>query len=330
MNSVLRIGLIGCGRMARLHARGYKRAAATIAAVADVVPEAAAKLGAELGCPAFADYREMLATAQLDAVSVTSPPAMHRENVAAATASGIPILCEKPLAESAASAKVIAEAATSAGVIFMVGFFHRFHEPLVRLRELVRSGDLGTPVTVRSRFSIDSRQDLRPWIKNPAVAGGGQVMDTAVHSLDILRFVTGSEIEEVQALTAIVRPGPTVEDTALILARGALGNLGIVEAYGAAPFRGYELWAQGTAGEALVGWDPPTLRVRTHQNPEWVDLPMITTSALDRVDAGIAHFVDCVRTGRHPEEATGADGIRALVLAEGVYRSALSGSRVSV
>lgn len=330
MTETLRVGLIGCGRIGRIHLAGYQKTGVTIAAVADVNPEAAQKLASELGCAAYTSVETMLAEARLDAVSVATPPAMHRECTVAAARAGVPALCEKPLAESLASAQALQREVEATGTHCMVGFFHRFHEPLIKLREALAAGELGKPVTMRSRFSIDYRNDTRPWIKNPSIAGGGAVIDVSMHSLDILRFASGSEMTSVRAATATFKPGPAVEDTALMILEGESGNLFMVESYSAAPFRGYELWVQGTTGEAVVGWDPPVLRVRTHAAPDWREVPVTATSAFDRFDRGVAYFVDCVRRGVAPERASLADGVQSMALAEAAYKAAATGQRISL
>jgi predicted dehydrogenase len=323
MNEPVRIGIIGCGQMGRIHAAGYQKAGARVVAVADIQGEAARSLAGELGAEAYTDYRAMLAAGGLDAVSVTTPPAMHRENVAAVAEAGLPVFCEKPLAESLPSARALVAEVEAAGVPFMVGFFHRFHEPLVKLKELLEAGTFGRPVTIRSRFGVSPTTDRRPWIKDPAIAGGGAMMDTAVHSMDIVRFLSGAEIVSVQAVT----DGKPMEETTLVILTGSSGDLGLVEAYGAAPFRTYELWLQGSSGEAMVGWHPPSLRVRTKDEPQWRDVAIEATDAMDRFHAGIAYFVACIRTGRRPDRATGLDGVRAIELADAAYRAARTGTR---
>lgn len=338
MTEPLRIGIIGCGQMGRIHATGYRKAGAQVVAVADLRGEAARTLAADLNCTAYEDYHAMLAAERLDAVSVATPPAMHRENVAAVARAGIPIFCEKPLAEGLASARALVAGVAEMGTPFMVGFFHRFHEPLVKLKSLVEAGAFGRPVTIRSRFSVMATADRRPWIKNPAIAGGGAMMDTAVHSLDIVRFLTGAEVATVQAVTlgapgqplTAGAPHQTMEETAVVVLQGRNGDLGIVEAYGAAPFRGYELWLQGSKGEAVVGWHPPSLRVRTVDQPEWQEVAVQATDAYDRFYGGIAYFVECLRCGRRPDLATGEDGVRAIELAEAAYRAAKSGARITL
>jgi predicted dehydrogenase len=318
----IKVGVIGVGRMGRLHVTGYKRAGAQVVAVADVSATSPEMAAFDCNAAVYTDYERMLDEEELQAVSVCTPPSAHHAAAASAARRGLAVLCEKPLAQDAAVARHLADAVGAAEVPFMVGFFHRFHEPLVVLRRLVEENAFGRPIVVRSRFSLDSSDDTRPWISDVAIAGGGAMMNTAVHSLDIVRFLTGADVTVTASTVAYGGPSATVEDTALVMLDGERGDLGIVEAYGAAPFRTYELWLQGRKGEAIVGWDPPALRLRTAQDAAWREVPVTASSALDRIDRGIAYFCSCVKAWRKVQEATGADGVRAIELAESAYRMA--------
>jgi predicted dehydrogenase len=264
----------------------------------------------------------MLAEQQLQAVSICTPPAMHSAPAIAAARRGVAAFCEKPLAQDVGAARVLADTVASTGVPFMVGFFHRFHEPLVKLRELLTEGTLGRPVVVRSRFSLlDSIDGTRPWITDVAVSGGGAMINTAVHSLDIFRFLTTANATVRGSLIAS-RSGVALEDTAILLLSADSGDLGIIEAYGSAPTKTYELWAEGPRGEAIVSWDPPALRLRMAGDAHWSSVPISATDALDRIDRAIAYFCGCVQEGRQPDEATGEDGVSALELAACAYQVA--------
>ena len=113
-----------------------------------------------------------------------------------------------------------------------------------------------------------------------------------------------------------------MEDTAMLLLRADNGDLGIVEAYGAAPTTTFELWAEGTRGEAVVSWNPPALRLRMAGDANWSSLPINATNSLDRIDSGIAYFCRCVMEGQQPNMAGGEDGVTALELAERAYQVA--------
>jgi predicted dehydrogenase len=316
----VRVGVIGVGLMGRLHIAGYERAGAKVVAVADVDAELAQTVGRSCNGEVFTDYEQLLERDDLHAISICTPPAMHRLEAIAAAERGLAVLCEKPLAESSDAAHQLAEAVGAAGVPFMVGFFHRFHEPLILLRQLIAEGRFGHPIVVRSRFSLTA--DKRPWIRDAAVAGGGTMMNSAVHSLDIIRFLTGAEVTVRGSVLSHGQPAAPLEETAIVLLDGAHGDLAIVEAYGAAPFRTYELWLGGGRGEATVSWDPPGLRVRLTGQDQWEDVPVSASTALERIDRGIAYFCSCVKQSRQVEEATGRDGVAAVELAQSAYRAA--------
>ncbi len=319
MTDGIRVGVIGAGQIGNLHILAYRKAGASVVAVADVNPASAAAAAKSSDAVAYTDYAQMLAREELQAISVCTPPAMHRSAAIAGARRGLAVLCEKPLAESSESARELAEAVKATGVPFMVGFFHRFHEPLVLLRQLINDGTFGRPVVLRSRFSLTAGDDKRPWVSDVAIAGGGAMMNSAVHSLDIVRFLTGADASVQGAVLSYGEPAGAVEETAIALLSGARGDLGIVEAYEAAPFRTYELWVKGKAGEAVVSWDPPGLKVRMAKEAQWKDVPISAETALERIDRGIAYFCSCVKEWRQVGEATVTDGVRAVELAQSVY-----------
>lgn len=320
MTEGIKVGVIGVGQIGHLHVRAYEKAGAKVVAVADVNPVTAEAAGKSCNAAAYTDYEQMLAREELQAISVCTPPAMHKSAAIAGAQRGLAVLCEKPLAERTATARELAEAVRATDVPFMVGFFHRFHEPLVILRQMINEGTFGRPIVVRSRFSLGD--DNRPWASDVAIAGGGAMMNSAVHSLDIVRFLTGADASVQGAVLSYGEPAGAVEDTAIALLNGARGDLAIVEAYQAAPFRTYELWVKGKSGEAIVSWDPPGLRLRKAGEEEWKEVPINAATALERIDRGIAYFCSCVKERRQVEEATVMDGVRAVELAQSVYRIA--------
>jgi len=322
VSDMIRVGIIGFGIMGRRHLSAYERAGQQVVAIADVNWRFSADLAPDQSVAMYSDYELMLAEQELDAVSVCTPPAMHADAAIAAATAGVAVLCEKPLAEDARKARELADIVAATGVPFMVGFFHRFHEPLMKLRDLLRENALGKPVVMRSRFSVDSDREVREWVSDVAISGGGAMVNSAVHSLDIFRYLTGSDANVSGSAVSKSLPGAVVEDTALVLLCGNEGDLGIVEAYGSAPFRTFELWMQGPEGEAIVTWDPPGLRLRRRPSTTWEALPISAVDPFERIDRGISYFCSIVAAGRQPEEATATDGVRALELVESAYRVA--------
>lgn len=320
-----KLALIGCGFMGRLHVEGWKRAGLTTSAVADSHFPLAQEVAAGIPeCRAYADWQTMLDAEKPDIVSIATPPGAHRDPAVIAASRGIHVLCEKPMAGTLEDAREIRRAVSASRSLFMVGHWHRFHEPMQELRARIRAGELGDQLTIRSRFSFRPARNPRAWTKDKAMAGGGAVFNTAVHSLDIFRFLAG-EVSGVQAYLPRRGSGDGFEDTAVLILAGTDGNIGIVEAYETAPVRAYEFWVAGSKAEARVGWDPPSLEMQTAENPEWVSIPVQAQSRLDRVWSGIQYFSDCLKAGKMPEEGTLEDGVRSIALVEAAYKASSGG-----
>src|SRR5688572_33265451 len=128
MKDKFRIGIVGCGGIAREHVRAYQAIAGVeIAQVFDVVDVAARLLAKAAGARVAGLVEEMAASASVDAVSICTPPAMHPQNAAPFLAAGIAVLCEKPLAATLDAAGALAEQVRRSDSPFMVAFCHRFH-----------------------------------------------------------------------------------------------------------------------------------------------------------------------------------------------------------
>lgn len=190
----LRIGLIGCGRAAeRIYLPAFGRVAtARLAAVADPSPERRELVGAVMDAPAFASAEEMLAACDLEAVIVATPPETHVDLAEAALARSLAVLVEKPLAADMDDARRLAEAAARADRPVMVGFNRRRLAAAERLRALLASLDGGS-------IRIESEFHALPTVWDPVSGVRDPLDDLASHHLDLFRFLTGSEIESVDA-----------------------------------------------------------------------------------------------------------------------------------
>lgn len=330
MSEPIRVGIVGCGLMGRLHADAFGRAGAAVVGVVDADAEVAGRLAARCGAVPYATCEELLEEAAPGCVSICTPPAAHAAPALAAAAHGLPVLCEKPLAENLESAIRLTARLKAARVPVMVGFFHHFFEPVERALELIRAGDLGGPLVVRNRFSIPPNPGHGAWRQNREVSGGGAVMNTAIHSFALFTLLSGCHPGRVSGLVRRRNPAGGLEDTVLALLETPQGDLGIVESYEGAPFRLYELDVQGPRGEARVRWDPPSLRVRTAEETGCREVPVAATDALDRIDAGIAYFLACASRGSPPQRATLDEAVAAMRMADAMYRAAGSGRPVEL
>lgn len=147
----IRIGIIGCGRIADLHAAAYRSCPhASIQAVCDTNPETAERRKREWkAAAAYRDYRKLLRDPAVDAVEILTPHTCHEEMVIAALKAGKHAALQKPMATDMASAKRIAEAASKSGRVFKVTENYIFYPPLQRARDLIRTGAIGAPQNIR-------------------------------------------------------------------------------------------------------------------------------------------------------------------------------------
>jgi myo-inositol 2-dehydrogenase/D-chiro-inositol 1-dehydrogenase len=212
----LRVGVIGVGRIGRMHAELLAREVngAAVSAVYDARSESARDVASELGVRAAGSVDEIL-DGDADAVAICSSSETHADLLIAAAHAGKAVFCEKPVSlELAELDRALAEV-RSAGVPFQIGFNRRFDPAHASVRDAVASGAIGDPHLVR----ISSRDPAPPplaYVKN----SGGLFLDMMIHDFDMARYLTGTEVVEVFARGA-VRIEPTFEqvgdiDTAVV------------------------------------------------------------------------------------------------------------------
>ncbi|HEY5796797.1 MAG TPA: Gfo/Idh/MocA family oxidoreductase [Bosea sp. (in: a-proteobacteria)] len=224
MTAPLRIALVGAGLIGRAHLERLDASPdCDCAAICDPTDSAKA-LAAERGTPWFACITEMLAAMKPDGAIIATPNALHVPGAIECLEAGVPVLIEKPLAESVAAAELLVAVQARTGVP-VLGGHHRRHNPIVKAaRRLVQEGGIGRLVAVNSLFLIRKPDDYFDvaWRREP---GGGPVLINLIHDIDNLRFICG-EIDSVQAMTSNATRGFAVEDTAALIFRFANGALG--------------------------------------------------------------------------------------------------------
>ena len=212
--SPIKIGLIGCGRIAQsVHLRILPRLPGVeLAALAEIDEERREEARTVVPqADAFSDYRDMLAMPQLDAVVICLPNALHAEAAIAACAQGKHIYIEKPLATNLDEGKRMLAAWRRSGKVGMVGFNYRFNPLNQSLRRQMNAGRIGKVIAARSVFSTfhGSRDEWRDQRKS----GGGALLDLASHHVDLTRFLFGKEIV---AVSASLRSTRHEDDTAIL------------------------------------------------------------------------------------------------------------------
>jgi len=204
----IRMGFIGCGGNATGHiGRALEMPEVRVAALCDVNSASIARVKERypaLGeAPVFADYQKMLAQVELDAVEISTPHTLHFEQIMASLDRGLHVLTEKPMVCTSAHARAAIEKSRAAGKILMVAYQRHLAPQFRYVRNQIMAGELG-----KIQF-ISALQDqnwylgtLGTWRQQLSLSGGGQLNDSGSHLLDILLWMTGLEVEEVQALMA--------------------------------------------------------------------------------------------------------------------------------
>jgi predicted dehydrogenase len=323
-DGTLRIGLIGCGGIAPVHLQSYQANERTeVVAVADLNQAAASALAEKAGATAYADYQQMLANEQLDAVGLLTPPANHRAIAEEALVAGLHILSEKPLATTAADAQAMADAAKSAGKLLLVAQCHRFHEPVRRAKAHLAAGDLGEISTYRNRFGyLTGKPDDR------TRGRGGILLDNGSHSSYLFRYLVGEvasafgwapadQLAQIQDLCVC---------TMLLQAGNGVG--GVIELDGAARPCPNAIEVFGTKGSATIDYGGgPSLFRPAQGEPVPLDDPALPGN--HRFQREIDHFVRCVLDGEKPEIGA-EEGVADLRVLEAAYEGMTTGETVAV
>jgi predicted dehydrogenase len=220
----LGVGWIGRHRMEAMLATGAIEAAA----IADLAPEMAQAALALAPSAELADGFDELLRLDLDGMVIATPSALHAAQSIAALERGLAVFCQKPLGRTAAEARAVVDAARAADRLLAVDLSYRFTQGMQAIRRLLREGELGRPFALDLTFHNAYGPD-KPWFYDPALSGGGCVMDLGVHLVDLALWLTDfPEVSEVSAhLLAggepLTEPAGTVEDYAVATLRLATG-----------------------------------------------------------------------------------------------------------
>jgi myo-inositol 2-dehydrogenase / D-chiro-inositol 1-dehydrogenase len=193
----VRIGIVGSGRIARVHADAYKNVArGGLVACTDVMPEVAATFAKDYGLEVEPSLETLLARGDLDAVLIATPNAAHADQTIAALEAGRHVFCQKPIALTREdAARVVAAGAAHPDRVLQFGFMLRFTPPLDRVRQLIAAGAIGD--VVASNASIFGWEPSADWFYDRA-QGGGVILDTMVHFADLVQWLIGG-VESVYA-----------------------------------------------------------------------------------------------------------------------------------
>jgi len=231
----LRTAIIGCGGIAQRHAQNLVQLADRfqLVAFADADAERARAFAAEYGAGPAAVYTvpaALLDTEQLDAVFICLPPFAHTDEVARAAARGVHVFIEKPIALDSAQAWQMVAAAEEAGITTQVGFMFRFGGAVVKLKQLMTSGEAGPAGLMSTRYFCNALH--APWWRQRDKSGG-QLVEQVIHMVDLMRYLMGeaATVYSVQRnLYHQAVPDYTVEDVSGTVISFASGGIGVIYA----------------------------------------------------------------------------------------------------
>lgn len=318
----MKFALIGAGRIGIMHARLL---AATPGVdellIADAAAGRADAAAAEVGATAVADIDAALDAA--DTIVIAAATTAHADLIAASIGRGKPTFCEKPLADDLTATLAVARSIEAAGVPFQLGFQRRFDPAYLEAKRRIDAGELGTLYAFRL-----AGHDPAPPHEAYIPQSGGLFRDFSIHDFDVLRWMTGMEVEEVYA-DGGVRGFPVFAkygdvDTAVATIRLVDGPFGVLTVTRHDPL-GYDVRAElfGAGDSIAVGWGPRTpLRsvepgVPPPDGPAW---PNFLDRFPDAYADELRAFVRVAR-GEIPSPCTARDGVEALRVAEAATRS---------
>jgi predicted dehydrogenase len=347
MRAPLRIAVAGAGAIGRRHIELITaEPSCTLACIVDPSP-AAESIAAQARVPLHASVEAMLGVAHVDGVILATPNALHVPQALACIAAGVPVLVEKPVADTVQAGEALRDATERAHAKVLVGHHRRHGAIMARACDAIASGALGPLVAVVGTalfYKPDRYFDEAPW---RIQQGGGPVLINMIHEIDNLRALCG-EILAVQAIASNARRGHPVEDTVAIglrFASGALGTFLLSDT--AASARSWEQTSRenrsyasypdedcyvvaGTHGSLAI----PTMRLRTFGSAEerswWkpFDTQVLAVDDVDPLARQLAHFCAVIRGEAAPLVGV-RDGLQNLRITEAIGEAAVTGRLIA-
>jgi UDP-N-acetyl-2-amino-2-deoxyglucuronate dehydrogenase len=335
----MHIGIAGAGNISGTHVRAVQSLPGlTIAATFAPNIEKARRLAETANATAYAAFDAFLAHRPLDLILVGSPSGLHAEQAIAAAEQGVHSLVEKPLDISIARIDILIETAERRGVRVGVLFQDRLKPDMVRVKQMIDGGDLGTPVMASARVKWHRAPEYYSesrWRGTRALDGGGAVINQGIHTVDVLQWLFGP-VESVSARVATRVHDIEAEDTAAAVLSFSSGAIGVLEA-ATSVYPGYSRRIELTGSEGTLVIEQDTLiatDLRGHQETSAAQVTATSAMTAAVADATpharmIQDFVKAIETGR-PSACDAREGRKSVAIVEAIYRSARTGQAEQV
>jgi 1,5-anhydro-D-fructose reductase (1,5-anhydro-D-mannitol-forming) len=274
---------------------------------------------------AYTSYEQMLRDPAVSVVAIHTPNSLHADQAVAAARAGKHVFCDKPMATNSRDAERIVAECERAGVKLGINFHNRFMPCFIDCRRIIASGEIGEVLQIQIEASPGMRADERlgTWRLDPALAGLGTTMSIGVHIFDILRYLLGSEVEQVSSM--FDTPRGIMERANLSTLRFRNGAMAQVSIHENAPYPHNDLVIYGSKGR-ITGRGVTRSRAAGElevftgaEHGRRMRYPVTNAHA-----ACVAAFSAALIEGRDPVPC-GMDGLRSVQLTEAMARSAWDG-----
>ncbi len=309
----IRVGVIGVGAMGVHHARVYNEIPfANLVGIADPNERKAREVALKFRTRAFTDFEDLLAK-DLDAVSIVVPTSLHTEVALRVADYGVDMLIEKPIADSLENARKIVKTARRNDLKVMVGHIERFNPAVLKLKELIKAGELGDVITISCK---------RVGPRTPRIRDVGIIIDLAVHEIDTISFLYGLRAESIYA--AAGSSFHKMEDYASIIAKFNPNKVGLIDTNWLTPTKIRTLNAVGTSGVANLNYIEQSLEISKVDSKFSVEV-----QKREPLRNEIESFLRCIREEEDPKPS-GEDGMYVLSVAISAINSYKSGTPVEI
>jgi predicted dehydrogenase len=268
MKPPIRVAVVGAGAIARAYEAALAGISdATITAVCDVQRENAAAFAGRTGCEFFTSVEELAECGRFDVAVVCTPPSTHEAVTCTLLSGGAHVLCEKPLAVEPCSAQRMIATAERTGRLLTMASKFRFARDVRTAHDIASDGAIGDLVFVENAFT--GRVDMQKrWNGDPAISGGGVLIDNGTHAVDLLRYFIGP-LSHVQVVEGRRFQALPVEDTVRLFVHTAAGVMGTSDlSWSIDKHLNSFLRLYGTRGTIVVGWGAS--RYLLSDQKEWV------------------------------------------------------------
>lgn len=334
MSNKIVLGIIGAGRIGKLHAENVVNnfVDVKVKAIADMYADKIKDWATDLGIEnVYADYHDILNDPEINTVLICSSTNTHSPISIEAANAGKNIFCEKPIDYDLERIAAALDAVKKAGVKYQVGFNRRFDHNFSKVCELVKEGKIGDPHIIK----VTSR-DPEPPSPEYAKVSGGMFLDMTIHDFDMVRYLSGSEVVEVYANAAVLVDPAIGEagdvDTALITLKFANGAIGVIDNSRRAAY-GYDQRVEvfGSKGGVTVSNDTPSSAILSTADGVFAEKPkyFFLERYKDSFVEELRQFFQAIKDDT-PTPVQGIDGLKPVIIAIAAKKSYEEGRPVKI